>query len=182
LPEGTRKAWALKKFEYVRLLDKTTGIITVHRGEQTVFPGPYEVLVDKDKLSAVELKVNEYIKMVNQVSGEITVERGPKLVFLGPQDRFLGAGKQVAVEIDDDHAALIRDKKTGALRLETKKQLFFPGPDEVIEEVRELIKLADHEAVIMKHKDGHYTFHYAPRTSANPARAAASSCRRMRSS
>jgi len=99
LPEGTKKAFALKKFEYIRLLDKTTGIIKVHRGEQTVFPGPQEVLVDNDKLPAVELKVNEYIKMVNQVTGEISVERGPKLVFLGAQDRFLGAGKQVAVEI-----------------------------------------------------------------------------------
>lgn len=96
------------------------------------------------------------------------MERGPKLVFLGAQDRFLGAGKQVAVEIDDDHAALIRDKRTGALRLETKKQLYFPGPDEVIEEVRELIKLADHEAVIMKHKDGHYTFHYGAEDKRKP--------------
>ena len=72
------------------------------------------------------------------------------------------------VEIDDDHAALIRDKRTGALRLETKKQLYFPGPDEVIEEVRELIKLADHEAVIMKHKDGHYTFHYGAEDKRKP--------------
>ena len=45
-------------------------------------------------------------------------------------------------------------RSTGQLRLETKKQLFVPSADEVIEEVRDLIKLADHEAIIVKNKDG----------------------------
>jgi hypothetical protein len=42
----------------------------------------------------------------------------------------------------------------------TDNQLFFPGPHEAIEEVRELIKLADHEALIIKDKDGNFQYFY----------------------
>jgi hypothetical protein len=155
-----QKAFALKKFEYVRLVDSISSKVVVHRGEQTVFPGPFEELVDGKKLSAVELKVNDFVKVLDQATGTIRVERGQQLVFLGPTERFMGKGVQKAVEIDDDHAVLVRDKSTGQLRLETEKQLFVPGPDEVIEDVRELIKLSDHEAVIVKNKDGTYSFFY----------------------
>merc|ERR1712217_797017 len=54
----------------------------------------------------------------------------------------------------------VRDKSSGQQRLVTENQLFFPGPHESIEEVRELIKLADHEAIILKNKDGHFQFFY----------------------
>ena len=36
---GLGKAWVLKKYEFVRLLDSVTGAITTHRGE--VSPTPY---------------------------------------------------------------------------------------------------------------------------------------------
>jgi len=64
------------------------------------------------------------------------------------------------VDVDDERAVLVRDIRSGQLRLVTEKQLFFPGPDDKIEEVRSLIRLADHEAVIVKDKDGILHFHY----------------------
>ena len=33
---GVEKAWALKSFEYVRLLNSVTGKVAVHRGERIV--------------------------------------------------------------------------------------------------------------------------------------------------
>merc|ERR1719231_2011470 len=42
----------------------------------------------------------------------------------------------------------------------TEPQLFFPGPDEVIEDVRQKINLADHECVIVKDHTGTYSYHY----------------------
>jgi len=158
--EGKQKKITLKSWEYVRLQDMTTGKITVHRGEKTVVPGENDELVDGKKLAATELKVQDYIKIIDQSTGEIRVERGPKLVCLGCNERFLGAGKRTAIEIDDDNAALVRDKTTGNLRLVTEKQLFVPGPDEVVEEQRELIKLADHEAIIVRDREGKFDFYY----------------------
>merc|ERR1711912_123774 len=69
-------------------------------------------------------------------------------------------GKKEAVEVDADHAVLVRDKGTGQVRLVTENQLFVPGPHESIEDIRELIKLADHEAMILKDKDGMFKYYY----------------------
>lgn len=161
---GVRKAWSLKAYEYVRLVDSVTGKVTTHRGEKTVFPGPDEELLDGEVLHAIDLKVHEYVKVLNQASGEIRVESGRAAggsqVFLGPSDKVLDGGKKKAIEVDEDHAVLVRDKGTGQLKLVTEKQLFVPGPNESIEEVRELIKLSDHEALIIKDKDGQYQYYY----------------------
>jgi hypothetical protein len=165
---GIRKAWTLQANEYVRLLDSITGKVTVHRGESTVFPSPYEELVDGDKMHAIELKVDEYVKIMDQASGEPRVAAGPTLVFLGANDKVLDGGKKKAVQVDDEHAVLVRDISTGQLRLVTENQLFVPGANEVIEEVKELLMLADHEAVIVKDKDGNLHFHYGDPAKTTP--------------
>jgi regulator of protease activity HflC (stomatin/prohibitin superfamily) len=150
----------LKAYEYVRLVDSTTGKVTTHKGEATVFPGPDEEPLDGDKISAIDLKVNEYVKIMDQATGDIRVEAGTTQVFLGPHEKTLDGGKKKAVEVDGEHAALVRNKSTGQLRLVTESQLFVPGPHESIEAVQELVKLADHEAIIVKDKDGVFHYHY----------------------
>jgi len=111
-------------------------------------------------MCAIDLKVNEYVKVLDQSSGEIRVCAGRAQVFLEPHERLLDGGKQKAVVVDDEHAALVRNKRTGQLRLVTEKQLFVPDADDSIEEVRNLIKLAEHEAMIIKDKDGHFHYYY----------------------
>merc|ERR1719456_487304 len=88
------------------------------------------------------------------------VASGPTLVFLGANDKVLDNGRKKAVQVDDEHAVLVRDLGTGQLRLVTENQLFVPGANEVIEEVKEIMMLADHEAMIVKDKDGNLHFHY----------------------
>lgn len=154
------KAWTLKSFEYVRLLDKVTGKVSVHRGEKTVFPGADEEALDSGKQSAIDLKVDEYVRLEDQSTGEVRVIRGVNKVFLGPNDRMVDGGKQKAVQIDDEHAVLVRDTASGQLRLTKDKQLFVPGPNDKIEEVRQMIKLEDHEAMIIKDKNGVMHIHY----------------------
>mmetsp|Transcript_18541 Transcript_18541/g.53620 ORF Transcript_18541/g.53620 Transcript_18541/m.53620 type:complete len:725 (-) Transcript_18541:91-2265(-) len=162
--EKPLKAWSLKAYEYVRLLDSVTGKISVHRGEQVVFPGPDESMLDGEVLSAIDLKVHEYCKILDQATGDIRVEGGKsggsQQVYLGPNEKVLDGGKRKAVEVDENHAVLVRDKGTGQLRLVKEKQLFIPGPNETIEEVRELIRLADHEAMIVRGKDGDFQYFY----------------------
>lgn len=161
---GVRQAWALKSYEYVRLVNKVTGKVESHRGEQTVFPGPDDELLDGQVMQLIDLKVHEYVKILDQSTGAIRVECGgkgtSKQVFLGPHDKVLDSGKKKAVEIDGEHAVLVRDKSSGQVRLVTEKQLFIPGPNESIEKVQELIKLADHEALIVKNKDGEFQYFY----------------------
>merc|ERR1712194_161876 len=98
---GVRKAWTLKAYEYVRLLDKVSGKVSVHRGEKTVFPGPDEELLDATKLNAIDLQVDEYIKVEDQSSGELRVVAGATRVFLGGNERVVGGGKAKAVKVDE---------------------------------------------------------------------------------
>merc|ERR1719189_2754211 len=133
----------------------------MHQGEATIFPEPDEMPLDEGgKMAAIDLKVNEYVKIMDQSTGEIRVAAGREQVFLGPHDRVLDSGKKKAIEIDSEHAALVRNKSTGELRLVTENQLFVPGPDETIEVVQTLIRLAEHEAMIIKDKDGRFRYHF----------------------
>merc|ERR1719217_1018759 len=111
-------------------------------------------------MQAIDLKVHEYVKIVDQATSKIRVVKGPKVVFLEANERVIADGKCQAVEVDDEHAVLVRDKSTGQLSLVTEKQLFIPKKHEKIEEVRELIKLADHEAMIIKDGNGDFQYYY----------------------
>lgn len=157
---GIRKAWVLKAYEYVRLIDTVTGKVRMVKGEDTVFPGPEEELLDGDKMTAIDLKVNDFVKVLDQATGDIRVVSGVGQVMLGPHEKCLDGGKKKAAQVDADHAVLVRDKGTGEVRLVTENQLFVPGPHESIEEIRELIKLADHEALIVKDKEGLFKYYY----------------------
>merc|ERR1719336_2888166 len=161
LEAAVQKAWTLKAYEYLRLHDIVTGKTTVHHGEQMIFPGPNESPLDRSgKLSALDLMVDEYVKVEDQTTGLVQVFSGVDRVFLGPTEKVLDGGKKKAVQVDEEHAVLVRNMKTGQLCLVTEKQLFVPGPHESVEKVQELIRLADHEAVLVKDKDGQIHVHY----------------------
>jgi regulator of protease activity HflC (stomatin/prohibitin superfamily) len=102
---------------------------------------------------------------MDQTNSKIRVVAGPNLVFLGANDRLMDNGKKRAIQVDDQHAVLVRETSSGQLRLVKDNQLFVPGPTENIEEVRDRIMLADHEAMIIKDKDGNLAYHYGNKDS-----------------
>mmetsp|Transcript_19286 Transcript_19286/g.24882 ORF Transcript_19286/g.24882 Transcript_19286/m.24882 type:complete len:541 (+) Transcript_19286:246-1868(+) len=158
---GRRKAVSLKANEFIRFVDNNTGKVRVIHGEKgCVVPGPEEVAVGGlGKMQATNLRVFEFIRVQDKQTGAVRVERGERLVFLGPFEEYLGK-KQTAVEIDDETAALIRNKRTGQQKLVTEKKLFIPNEDEEVLEVRNLMKLADYEACIVRDKDGRDEFFF----------------------
>jgi len=158
-------AIALQDDEYLRIKDVATGQRWVKKGKGLVFLEPawrVEGAGSRDTgvKKAWVLKANEYIKLLNVSTGQTAVHRGEMAVFPGPEDEVLDGGVKKAVEVDGEHAALVRDSSTGQMRLVTKPQLFVPGPTETIVEVRGLIKLAEHEAMIVKDKDGAFQYYY----------------------
>lgn len=166
-----KTAIVLQEDEYVRLKDVASGKHWTLNGKALVFLEP-TWRMEGGVQKALVLKMNEYVKLQDTVTGKVVVHRGEKIVFPGPDEEYLDGGKKLAVEVDDEHAVLVRDKSTGQLQLVTEKQLFVPGPHEVIEEVRELIKLADHEAMVIKDKNGVFQYFYGSeeRRSANQPR------------
>ena len=155
-----RSAISLKSNEYVRFLDNRTGKVRVVHGEPgCLAPGPYEKYMDGDKMAAMDLRIYEYVKVQDRQTGAVRTERGEKLVFLGPFEEFVES-KKVAVNIDESTAVLVRNKRSGQLSLTTEKKLFFPANDEDILEVRQLVKLADYEASIVRDKTGKDIFFF----------------------
>jgi hypothetical protein len=166
-------AISLQDDEYVRLKDVSSGKKWIEKGPALLFLEPmWKVETSGSKTSGVQkawiLKANEYIRLVDGNTGKITVHRGERKVFPGPDDVPLEQGAQKAVEIDGEHAVLVRDKGSGQVRLVTEKQLFVPGPNEAIEEIRDLIKLADHEAMILKDAEGNFQYYYGSDTKRSP--------------
>merc|ERR1719478_379671 len=141
---------ALQDDEYIRLKDVSSGQRWVEKGPSLLFLEPmWRIEGSASKNGGVQkawvLKANEYIRLVDGNTGSIAVHQGEKKVFPGLDDVPLDNGIQKAVQVDGEHAVLVRDKRSGQLRLVAEKQLFVPGPHDTIEEIRELIKLAEHE-------------------------------------
>jgi len=106
------------------------------------------------------LEHNSYVKVQNRVTGETRVERGPQLVFPEPWDIVVDGGAKKAIQVDSETAVLVRDSKQGHLSLMTEHGLFFPQAHQDIAEVRKLIRLADHEALVVKDGSGAYQYYY----------------------
>jgi len=65
-----------------------------------------------------------------------------------------------AVTVDQDTAVLVKNQRSGVLTLVQQPQLFFPSEDEEVVQVRNRIRLADNEAIILKDGEGRYHFRY----------------------
>ncbi|KAH8080418.1 hypothetical protein JL720_9112 [Aureococcus anophagefferens] len=157
-------ATTLKASEYVRVQDARTGKVRVVAGECRFFWSRTALATEDavdgpEPLAAVALKAWEY-SVIQALDGAAR-RAGPALIRLGPEDVFLSARKTGAT-VDALHAALVRDRSTGAERLVTCERdasfVFVPKAGEEIVEVRDLVRLAEHEAVILR--DGSGKFHY----------------------
>jgi len=154
-------AYSLKSNEYVRLQDTLTGKIRIERGEKLVFPTPFEIpTVIK---YAIDLKQFEFCKIQDEASGKIRVERGEKLVWPGPNDKIV-LNKRTGTTVDANTAALVQNLDNGLQTLITEPGLFIPAKNEQVLKERKVIRLADHEAVVLKDKNGDYHYYYGDPT------------------
>jgi len=154
---SVKDAYSLKSNQFVRLEDSLTGRIRVEFGEQLIFPTPFEK--DSYVENAIDLKSYEYCKIQDVATGKIRVERGEKLVWLGPTDRVY-LGKVSGTTIDANTAALVQNKDTGLKTLVRDPGLFFPKANETVLSERRVIRLADHEAIVLKDLNGDYHYYY----------------------
>lgn len=166
-------AISLKDGEYVRLLDSSSGSRWVAQGKALIFLEPtWQIEGATAKESGIKkawvLKANEYIRLLDTSTGKVTVHQGENQIVPGPADTLLDGEPKKAVEIDGEHAVVVRDKCSGQVRLVTEEQLFVPGPNDTIEKIQALIKLAAHEAMIVKDKDGDFQYYYGTEEKSRP--------------
>lgn len=148
-------ALSLGPTSYARVCDTTTGVLRNVLGPRLFFPGPHDQVVEQ--LEAITLKQNQYVRIIDKETGIIRVERGESRIYLGPTEQILEP-VTTGVNLDGETAVLVRDLVDGQLSLITQQQVFIPGPRQEITEVRPLIRLEDHEVVVIKNEEGSYQF------------------------
>eukprot|EP00928_Gymnodinium_smaydae_P062904 TRINITY_DN46639_c0_g1_i1.p1 TRINITY_DN46639_c0_g1~~TRINITY_DN46639_c0_g1_i1.p1 ORF type:complete len:688 (+),score=93.37 TRINITY_DN46639_c0_g1_i1:70-2133(+) len=152
----TGQAIRLFRTEYCYVADGA-GRHRLVKGPTRFIPGPDETATAKK--SAVTLDSSMYAKVQDKATGEIRVERGPQLLFPDYSEAVISGG-QKAVQIDSETAVLVRDTCLGGLRLVQDHGIFVPRVQDDIVSVQRLIRLTDHEALVMKDETGAFKYFY----------------------
>jgi len=150
----------LSNTEYVYINDKANGEWKIVKGPKTFHLEPFEV---ESKIQNVTcLNMLQWAKVIDQNTGAIRIEKGPCVIFLGPYEKLIADnGKEIqdAITVDVNHAVHTRNTETGEESLVTKPQKYVPeAPNIQIVEVKELIKLAPFESMILFDREGKLSF------------------------
>ncbi|MBI1889433.1 MAG: hypothetical protein HYS18_02175 [Burkholderiales bacterium] len=141
---------------YARVCDKGSGKLRNEIGPKMLFLGPNDVL--ERMMQLIPLKSNEYVKIVDRATGVIRVVRGESSVILEPTESLLGEVAQ-GISVDEHTAVVVRNIRDGELKLITEHQLFVPAADQEVVEIRKCVLLDDHEAVVIRDRDGCHSVH-----------------------
>ncbi|AYV76311.1 MAG: hypothetical protein Terrestrivirus5_133 [Terrestrivirus sp.] len=150
----------LSNTQYVYINDKATGEWKIVKGPKTFHLEPFEV---ESKIQNVTcLNMLQWAKVIDQNTGAIRIEKGPCVIFLGPYEKLIADnGKEIqdAITVDVNHAVHTRNTETGEESLVVKPQKYVPeAPNIQIVEVKELIKLAPFESMILFDREGKLSF------------------------
>jgi len=158
-----RKALKLGPLDYALIENDLTGVPQHIEGPQLVFLSAYDVL--KGTKAKLVLKKEEFINLVEGVTGTERVVQGPQTVIPTPTETSSARrrGIQKAVFLDTESAVLILDKTTGMQKLVKEQGVYVPGAYQEVVEVRPLIHVLPHEAVIVQDAKGFYTVHGGPK-------------------
>lgn len=148
----------LNNNEYVYITHEQSGSIDIVVGPQTIAPAPHDKI--SKSMKKIVLKKYNYVRIVDNNTGVIRVERGPGTVILEPYEVLMGSVEK-AVEINEHTAVYIVNNDDGSfelIQMGDKSRMFFPTPTQDIVEVRQRIRLEQHEVVVIVDKDGRYHF------------------------
>jgi len=153
-----RKAKLLDPLQYAVVQNEITAEIRHEEGPQLLFLGSYDDL--RKTMPKLVLEKHEYVRLVDRKTGFERVAVGPKTVVPSPTEVFPEGIKQ-SIFLDTDSAVVVLNKTTGMRRLLTTCDypagVYAPQPLEEVDEVRSLIHVLPHEAMIVRDVAGAMT-------------------------
>lgn len=169
LKGAKKKGTSLSQYESVKLKDSSSGKLRVEVGPKLVIPGPYETVLIKRE--GIKLSKTQWVRIMDETSGKRYVVKGEMVVYLGPTEKVIGAEVNEAYDVTPEQGVLVESTQTGQQRLVTKNEsgavLFFPSPYENVIEIRPLIRVEAHEAMVVLNDKGVYTFYGGASTDPN---------------
>jgi len=109
----------LRVYEYVKIQDRKTGAVRTERGEQLVFLGPFEVLMENKK-TAIEVDESTAVLVRNKRSGQLSLVT-EKMLFVPSSDEEVLEVRSL-IKLADYEASIVRDK--------TGKDIFYFGKND----------------------------------------------------
>jgi regulator of protease activity HflC (stomatin/prohibitin superfamily) len=151
----------LKNNEYCHIKDSKSGLVSLIEGPKVFALTPFENLVIQQEL--LPLSFNQYVFIKDIITGVIKIIKGPTKVILSPVESYIkdNDSKIVrdALTSDANCAIHIKDISSGVEKLITEPMLFFPeSPNILILGVRNLIKLAPYERMVIIDRDSNLIF------------------------
>jgi len=150
-----RKAILLNPLQYAIVQDMLTAQVRHEEGDMLLFLGAYDEL--KSVEDKIVLEKDSYIRLVDKQNGQERVVQGPSTTVPSPTE-YAPDGIKKAVFLDMDSAAVVLNKQTGLRRLETycthSGGVLYPAPQEEVVEVRSLIHVLPHQAMIVRDVEG----------------------------
>jgi len=157
-PYEWRKAVLLDALQYAVVQDQLTAIVRNEVGPKLLFLGPNDAIVKTEQ--KVVLQKDQYIRYVDRMTGVERVERGPGTIVPAPTE-VTENGVENVVALTFGTAVEVRNKMTGVRKLVTSCDLpegvYAPDANEEIAEIRSLIHVLPHEAMIVRDVAGKMT-------------------------
>lgn len=168
-PKEHRKATVLDPMEYVIVEDTLSAELRQVIGPTLLFLGPYEKV--KAKKQKIVLQRDEYVRLVENRTGEERVVDGPGTVV--PAATEFWTKIESAVFVNVGTAVVVRNRRTGYQSLITHCDLvsgvWYPQNYEELVDVRELVYVLPHEAVVVRDVNGTTTVYNGRETSPKSA-------------
>eukprot|EP00928_Gymnodinium_smaydae_P016406 TRINITY_DN1614_c1_g1_i1.p1 TRINITY_DN1614_c1_g1~~TRINITY_DN1614_c1_g1_i1.p1 ORF type:complete len:582 (-),score=98.63 TRINITY_DN1614_c1_g1_i1:222-1928(-) len=142
--------------QYALVKNELTGEKRVEGGPSLLHPGLYEIVMLVSPKTV--LQKDQYLRLVDGITGSERVVRGPCTVMPKP-DESAPNGTERFLFLETDLAALVLNRTTGSQRLVTQSGAFAPGAYEEVLEIRSLIHVLPHEAIIVQNADGQLRVH-----------------------
>ena len=102
-----REAFQLEHYQYIKLLDQTTGELRVERGEATVFPREHEVAAEGGVKNAVNVDDETAVLVLDKATGQQQLITTKGLFFPAALEEIVEVRKLVRVEPHE--VAIVRD-------------------------------------------------------------------------
>jgi regulator of protease activity HflC (stomatin/prohibitin superfamily) len=133
-PNGTEQVVIVGATNSVLTLNKTTGLMLLHREEGMFVPEPYEKILEVKEARLIE--ESQFAVVKDELSGHLRHELGPQLLCIGAYDRLLEVQDKIVLE-KDEYLRLL-EQRTGAERVLVGPQTVVPEPTEEIDEGKQV--------------------------------------------
>jgi hypothetical protein len=108
------KTIELQATEFLRILDKSTGVARIEIGPKTICPNVHEEIGKKQHM--IVLNDTQYLYVTHKDSGVIDIVAGPQTIYPGPEDE-LSEIKNI-ISLTSQEYVYIKDELTGVVRVE----------------------------------------------------------------